>query len=399
MEDRRVEGYSLPRPPEKARMEFLYVEEMKTFENYCPPSELIPSDPRFGSGPSLVPCEFINELQETGAHLLGTSHRKKAVKDLIKSIQKNLMDYFNLPHDFLVALGNGGATFLFDAIGLGLVQEKSEHFICGEFSQKWWKAHENIPWIQAQAHSAPQGSAPQIELCGNGDLICCTLNETSTGVALPQLPCPGEQALLCVDATSGGGQVACDVSLVDVFFFSPQKVFASEGGLFVAILSPKAQKRIHQFGESSSRYLPHIMNWKTHIENAQKHQTYTTPSISTLFLLERQVQRLMERGYRGVVEEGQKRAKLIYDWAESKDYLQPYIQEKKFRSCTVATIDVDEKVDVDGLLKRLYEQRWVYGIEPYRKLGRNQFRIALFYNIRFEDLEKLTKLLSHAIEA
>ncbi len=369
------------------------------FENYFPPKELIPSDPRFGCGPSLLPEEFVRKLHSTGPHLLGTSHRQASVKSLVKIIQERVRQYFGLSEDYLVVVGNGGATFLFDAIGLGLVRHKSVHFTCGEFSAKWWKAHENIPWIETVNMAVELGHGVYAESRENADLICCTLNETSTGVIVPSLPSVDEDVLLCVDATSGGGQVECDVSKVDVFFFSPQKVFASEGGTFIAVLSAKAQKRALELAEDSSRYIPDIMNWKTHINNAQKNQTYTTPCVSSLFFLNEQLELMREVGYQSVVEEGKKRAELIYGWAQAKDYLRPYVKEEEFRSSAVATIDVDDRVNVTPLLKRLREQKVVYGIESYRKLGRNQFRIALFYNIKFEDLEKLTKLLSHAIES
>ena len=369
------------------------------FENFKVPSELRPSDPRFGCGPSLVPISFVESLKESGCHLLGTSHRKPAVKNLGKDIQEGLRKYFQLPDDYSVVFGNGGATFLFDAIGLGMVKKKSAHFTCGEFSSKWYKAHKNIPWIETQEISVDYGKGINPKMIDGADMICCTLNETSTGVIVSEFPKVDESTILAVDATSGGGQVACDLSKVDLYFFSPQKVFASEGGFFVAIMSPKARKRALEMAEDKSRYVPDIMNWKTHISNSDKHQVYNTPSISTLFFLREQINLMNQSTYSQIVEEGQKRANLLYSWAEEKPYLKPYVEEAQFRSTAVATIDVDDKIDTAALIKILEEQEAVYGIDAYRKLGRNQFRISLFYNISFQDLEKLTKLLSSAIEA
>ncbi len=380
-------------------LKFLSQHEVVMFENYNVPKDLIPSDPRFGCGPSLIPVEFVKALAETGTELLGTSHRKPAVKNLVKEVQEGLHQYFNLPEGYSVVLGNGGATFLFDSIGLGLVEKKSAHYTCGEFSNKWFKAHNKIPWIEAQEVAVEFGQGIMAENMSDADMICCTLNETSTGVIIPEFPEVDEDTILAVDATSGGGQVACDLSKVDLFFFGPQKVFASEGGLWIAIMSPKARKRALKIAEDKSRYVPDIMSWKTAIDNSDKNQTYNTPAIATFFFLNEQIKRMNKAGYAGVIEEGKRRANLLYSWADSKDYLSPYIKDEKYRSTCVATIDVDDKVDASALVNRLLKEGSVYNIDAYRKLGRNQFRIAMFYNISFEDLEKLTKILSDAIEA
>ena len=368
------------------------------FGNYNPPKEFIPSDPRFGSGPSLVALSSVENLLKTGTRLLGTSHRRPPIKNLVKSIQEGLRTYFQLEKESLVLIGNGGATFLFDAIGLGLVQERSLHFVNGEFSKKWFSAHQKIPWIYSQAEFFSFGEGVRFGNTEGFDTICCTLNETSTGAKLKDLPKLNDQTILCMDATSGGGQINFKHSLVDTFFFSPQKVFGSEGGMFIVVLSEKAQDRIRQVTSSSLRYIPDIMNWNTHIDNALKSQTYTTPSISTLFFLDEQIRKMNKVGLSFVIEEGKRRAELIYGWAMEKPYCTPFIKEEEYRSTTVATIDIDESIDILDLLKRLHELDIVYGIESYRKLGRNQVRISLFYNIQYEDLEKLTKLLSHAIE-
>lgn len=368
------------------------------FENFDVPANLIPSDPRFGCGPSLIPLSFVDALRASGTTLLGTSHRKKGIRQLVEHIQEGLKSYFSLPDDFVVAMGNGGATFLFDMIGLGAVEKSSTHFTCGEFSQKWFSSHQAIPWIEAKKNAVEMGQGITPVAQAGFDTLCTTLNETSTGVQLCEIPTVGGETLLAMDATSGAGQVPVDVSKVDIFFFSPQKVFASEGGLFVAILSPKAQERVLRLGAKKERYIPGIMSWQALLENARQNQTFTTPSVSTLFFLHKQVELMNKLGYAKVQQLAEKKAQLLYGWAEEKDYLSPFIKEDKYRSRSVACVDVDERLPIDGLLKRLEEKGIANGINAYRKLGRNQFRIALFHNIAYEDLEKLTQLLSLALE-
>ena len=361
------------------------------------PETLIPTDPRFGTGPSLIPLDHVKKLYETGSHYLGTSHRKAPLKTVIQEVRKRIHHYFDLPDSYTVALGNGGATFLFDMVGLGMVVKKSIHYTCGEFSKKWYKAHANIPWIEAQEVSVPFGQGVTPRPHGDADFIACTLNETSTGAMIDAFPDVDDHTLIGVDATSGAGQCACDVSKIDVFFFSPQKVFASEGGLFICILSPKACERIAKIQHDTTRYIPEIMNWMTCLDNSRKNQTYTTPSLSTIFLLNQQLKKLIAAGgLQKVQQEAQKKASFVYDWADRKDYLSPYIKEKRYRSCSVATIDVE--YPVSKILEFLEKKNLVYNINSYRKLGRNQFRIALFPNITFENIQRLTGLLSFILE-
>lgn len=368
------------------------------FETYKVPENLMPSDPRFGVGPSLVPVEHIHALAETGKELLGTSHRQKAVRNVCKEIQEGLAKYYNLPSGYEVVLGNGGATFLFDMIGLGLVEKKSLHFTTGEFSTKWFKSHKSIPWIEAEQRAVDFGQGINPEATPGFDMICCTLNETSTGVMTTEIPDVDDNTLLAVDATSGAGQIPLDMSRVDVYFFSPQKVFASEGGFFVCIMSPKAIKRAESL-YSRDTYTPEIMNWQHAIENSRKNQTYNTPSVSTLFFLNEQIKRMNKLGEAKVVEMAREKAKHVYDWAASKDYLSCYIEDPTFRSIAVATINIDDKYPAEELSKVLREQKAVYDIDAYRKLGKNQFRISLFHNITLEDTKKLTAIISDAIES
>ncbi len=368
------------------------------FENLEIPKELIPSDPRFGCGPSLIPVDFLTKLVQTDKNLLGTSHRKSKVKNVVKEIQEGLKAYFGVPNDYVVALGNGGATLLFDAVALTLVKNKIAHFTCGEFSNKWYLSSKMVPWIKSSEISVPFGNGITPTDVPDADVIAMTLNETSTGVIIDKVPTVTGDKLIAVDGTSGAGQTYCDVSQTDFFFFSPQKVFASEGGLWVALISPKGVKRINEVAADKSRYIPEIFSLKLAVENGLLNQTYNTPSVTTLFFLNEQVKLLNKMGYKEVVNLANKKADLIYGWAEAKPYLSAYIKEKKYRSNAVACIDVDDKIPTLELVEKLAKLNVCNGIDAYRKLGRNQFRISLFHNISYGDLEKLTKLLSYSIE-
>ena len=369
------------------------------FESFKVPKDLIPSDPRFGVGPSLIPSEAVEKLAKTGHELLGTSHRKKAVCHLVKEMQEGLKTYFKLPTDYEVVIGNGGATLLWDMMGLGMVEKNPYHFICGEFSDKWFRANKNIPWLKPESTKVDfgQGITP-IEKPGY-DFIACTLNETSTGVMLTELPQLAADSILAIDATSGAGQIPIDFKKSDIYYFSPQKVFASEGGFYVAILSPKAIQRAQKIAQDNARFIPESFKWTHAIEYSRLNQTYNTPAISTIFLLNEQVKLMNKLGEEQVVIEAKKKAALIYGWAKEKTYLSPFVAEEKFRSMTVATIDVNDKFKADDLANILRSQGLVYDVDAYRKLGRNQFRIGMFHNVSYENLEKLTKIISLAIES
>jgi phosphoserine aminotransferase len=370
------------------------------FEKLSVPQDLRPSDPRFGCGPSLIPVEHLKKLAETGTSLLGNSHRKNAVKNLVKEVQDGLMQYFQLPTGYEVVLGNGGATLLWDMIGLGLTEKSSAHFTCGEFSEKWYKSHKQIPWIKAEAFKAEYGMGINPREVEGHDILCATLNETSTGVMISEVPTvKNAKTLVALDATSGAGQIGVDFNKVDVFYFSPQKVFAAEGGMFLAIMSPKALERAQKIEQDKSRYIPEFLKWSLAIENSKQNQTYNTPSVANLFLLNEQVKLLNRLGFKEVEAQAKRKAELMYGWAEAKPYLSPYVKERAFRSTAVATIDVEDKYPVEELTKVLRAQKIAVDIDAYRKLGRNQLRIAMFHNIRYEDLEKLTKIISLAIES
>ncbi len=369
------------------------------FENLKIPESLRPADPRFGVGPSLIPVEHLERLAKTGKSLMGTSHRKSAVKNLVKEVQDGLREYFQLPEGYEVVLGNGGATLLWDMIGLGLVEKSSLHFTCGEFSEKWYKSHKLIPWIEAKQIKAEYGMGINPHEEAGHDFVCATLNETSTGVMLSEIPAmTNPNTLVGLDATSGAGQIAVDFKRVDVFYFSPQKVFAAEGGLFIAIMSPKAIERALKLGADKARYVPEFLKWQLAIENSRQNQTYNTPAVANLFLLNEQVKRLNHLGFKTVEADARRKAELLYGWAESRPYLSPYVKEARFRSTTVATIDLDDKYQAEELAKALRSQKLALDIDAYRKLGRNQLRIGMFHNVSYDDLEKLTKIIDLAIQ-
>lgn len=369
------------------------------FEHFKVPQDLRPSDPRFGVGPSLIPVEHLQRLAQTGQTLLGTSHRREVVRQLVGEVQRGLKEYFSLPSDYEVVMGNGGATILWDMLGLGLVEKSSLHFTCGEFSEKWFKAHSLIPWIHARDVKAPYGEGIDVTEEEGYDCLCTTLNETSTGVQnthVPQLR--NNQTLVLMDATSGAGQIPIDFKRVDVCYFSPQKVFAAEGGLFIAIMSPKAIARAKQIQSEKGRFIPESFKWSHAIENSQQNQTYNTPNVANFFLLNEQIKLMNGLGQKKVIDGARAKADFIYHWAENKTYLSPFVRKPSYRSTTVATIDIDEKYSVDSLTKNLRLQGVAVDIEGYRKLGRNQLRLALFHNVTLENLEKLTKIISLGIE-
>ncbi len=369
------------------------------FENFQVPASLRPTDPRFGVGPSLIPVSHLEALVKTGTSLLGTSHRKPAVRNLVKELQEGLREYFKLPSGYEIVLGNGGATLLWDMIGLGMVEKNSLHYVTGEFSEKWYKAHAQIPWLKAREIKVEPGHGINPKDEPGYDMICTTLNETSTGVMISGLPTLQDQhALLAIDATSGAGQIKVDWKKVDLYYFAPQKVFASDGGLYIAILSPKAVERALRLQQDKSRYIPEYMKWSHAIENSRQNQTYNTPAIATIFLMNEQVKLMNKLGEDKVIAEAKRKAALMYGWAEEKPYLNPFVSEKSMRSDAVITIDVDDKYKMDDLAAVLRAQNVVYDIEAYRKLNRNQLRIALFHNISYDDLVKLTKIISLAIE-
>jgi phosphoserine aminotransferase len=359
------------------------------------PTHLLPRDGRFGSGPSRVDLVFVDELAASGSSFLGTSHRKARVRSVIRSIQEGITALYDLPDGYEVVLGIGGATAFWDAAAFGLVTNRSAHFVCGEFSEKFAAVTSGAPHLDEPVIvSAPYGSAPTPRQIDDVDATAYIHNETSTGVKAP-FDRHGD-ALVVVDGTSGAGAIPFDVSTVDAYYFSPQKAFGSEGGLWVSIMSPSAIERIASIA-SSDRWIPPFLSLSTALENSRKNQTYNTPALATLFLLERQISStLAEGGLDAAAQRSLRSSQHLYDWAEAGQFATPFVASPALRSPTVVTIDLDDQVPAADVIDVL-EEHGIVDIGGYRKLGRNQLRIATFPNIPTADVEALTECIDFVV--
>ncbi len=361
------------------------------------PLDLLPSDGRFGSGPSKVPTWALDALAETGPTLLGTSHRQPAVKDLVGVVRTRLHELFSLPDGYEVIMGNGGATLFWDAAVFSLIDKKSEHLVFGEFSSKFATAAELAPHLESPlVIKGEYGSAATLEENPLVDTYAQIHNETSTGVLAP-LVRPSLPGIVVVDGTSAAGAVPIDPTVFDTYYFSLQKAFGSEGGLYVALLSPAAIERIGEI-KATERYIPTTLDLSIALENSRSNQTYNTPALTTLYLLNETLQWMLTRGG---LEFGVKRsaesAAHIYGWAENSSFAHPFVKESELRSPTTATIDFDDTIDASFVAKTL-RANGILDTEPYRKLGRNQLRIALFPHIDPSDIEALTKCIDHVVD-
>jgi phosphoserine aminotransferase len=361
------------------------------------PDELKPSDGRFGSGPSKIRPEALARLAEVGDSLLGTSHRKPRVKDQVRRLQEGLSELFDLPDGYEVLLTVGGATAFWDAAAFGLIQRRSRHYVFGEFSSKFSKATAAAPWLEdPEVVEADFGRVPSLTPAEDADVQALTHNETSTGVM--QQPGRVDDALVVVDATSGAAGLPVDLRDVDVYYFSLQKGLASEGGLTVALLSPAAIERIESIA-ASERYVPTFLDLATALDNSRKHQTYNTPSVSTVFLAAEQVDWLNETfgGLGGVVEEQRAKAAHVYGWAADRDWASPFVDDEAARSLVVATVDLDESVSADEV-NAVLRANGILDTDAYRKLGRNQLRVAMFPAVTAADLRAYTACVDHVVE-
>ncbi|HTA36425.1 MAG TPA: phosphoserine transaminase [Solirubrobacteraceae bacterium] len=364
------------------------------------PDELKPADGRFGCGPSKVRPEALARLASDGAAVIGTSHRQKPVKSLVGEIRAGLRDLFSLPEGYEVALGNGGATCFWDAAAFGLIRERSAHLAFGEFSQKFAAVSAGAPFLgEPTVVKAEPGDAPAPSALddADADVVAWAHNETSTGVMAP-IARPAGDALVLIDATSGAGGLPVDVSQADAYYFAPQKSFAADGGLWLALLSPAAQERIAEL-DSSERWIPPFLSLSTALENSLKDQTYNTPAVATLFLLADQVRWMLDLGgLDACVERSRESAKLLYGWAERSGYATPFVAEQAKRSLVVGTIDFDEAIDAPQIAKTL-RANGIVDVEPYRKLGRNQLRVGMFPAIDSGDVQALTACVDWIVEA
>jgi phosphoserine aminotransferase len=361
------------------------------------PSHLLPEDGRFGSGPSRVEPLFVNDLAESGSRFLGTSHRKAGVRNIVRSIQDGISALYELPDGYEVVLGVGGATSFWDAAAFGLVTNRAAHFVCGEFSEKFAAVTAGAPHLaDPVVISSPYGSAPEPRDVVDVDVAAYIHNETSTGVKAP-FGRNGD-ALVLVDGTSAAGAIPFDVSTVDAYYFSPQKAFGSDGGLWLAIMSPAASERIETIA-ASKRWIPPFLSLDTALDNSRKNQTYNTPALATLFLLERQISSALSSGGLGVLaQRSLDSSQHLYDWAEMRSFTTPFVSSPRLRSPTVVTIDLDDSVPAGDVI-RVLEANGIVDIGGYRKLGRNQLRIATFPNVPTSDVESLTACIDFAVEA
>ncbi|GAB3283182.1 phosphoserine transaminase [Parasphingorhabdus pacifica] len=362
------------------------------------PSELLPSDGRFGCGPSKVRPEQLARLAETGESLMGTSHRQKGVKSLVGQVREGLRQLFSLPEGYEVVLGVGGTTAFWDAATFGLVRERAMSLTYGEFSSKFAKATKSAPFLtDPLVIEAEPGDAPTPVADPSVDLIGWAHNETSTGVMLPPTrPAGSENSLIAIDATSGAGGLAFDAADTDVYYFAPQKCFAADGGLWLATMSPAAIERIGEIG-GSGRYIPEFLSLTTALDNSRKDQTYNTPAVATLFLLADQIEWMNSRGgLDWCAKRTGESSSRLYEWAKASDFATPFVTDEAKRSHVVGTIDFDESIDASAVAKAL-RANGIVDTEPYRKLGRNQLRVGMFPAIEPDDITALTRSIDWVV--
>ena len=373
---------------------------MATSNNELPtlPQELIPNDGRFGCGPSKVRPAQLQAIADSAA-IMGTSHRQAGVKDVVGSVREGLSELFSLPEGHEIVLSLGGATAFWDAASFGLIRNKSAHLTYGEFSGKFATVSKKAPWLDApEIIEAEPGTAPSPSQLDNADadVVAWAHNETSTG-AMVDVARPAGDALVLIDATSGAGGLPVDIAQTDAYYFSPQKCFASDGGLWLAAFSPAAIERVEEIA-ATDRYIPAFLDLKTAVDNSRKNQTYNTPAVSTLVMLDNQVKWMNDNGgLDGMVKRTTESSSHLYSWAENRDGANPFVTPASARSLVVGTIDFDESIDAAQIAKIL-RANGILDTEPYRKLGRNQLRIGMFPAIDPEDVKKLTAAIDWILD-
>lgn len=363
------------------------------------PAELLPRDGRFGSGPSKVRTEALDALAATGSSLLGTSHRHAPVKNLVGSIREGLGELFTLPDGYEVVLGVGGSHAFFDAATFGLIRERSQHLVHGEFTAKFAKAVAAAPFLaDPDVRESEFTTHPDPVAVPGVDTYAWAHNETSTGVMVPVQRVAGADAdaLVVIDATSSAGGLPVDISQTDTYYFAPQKSFAADGGLWIAIMSPAAIERAEQI-KSGGRHIPGFVDLPIAIDNSRKNQTYNTPAIATLFLLENQVRWMLEQGgLDWAVARTTDSSSRLYGWAEASTYATPFVTDPADRSLVVGTIDL-AGVDASAVSATLRDNG-IVDTGGYRGLNRNQLRIAMFPAIEPDDISALTTCIDYVVE-
>jgi phosphoserine aminotransferase len=371
-----------------------------TAESVKIPAELLPADGRFGCGPSKVRPEQLRAVADA-AGVMGTSHRQKPVKSLVGRVRAGLSELFSLPEGYQVVLGNGGTTAFWDAAAVGLIRERSLHLTFGEFSQKFASVAKGAPFLaDPVVVSSDPGTAPEPRSDDSVDLIGWAHNETSTGVALPvSRPAGSDGKLVAIDATSGAGGLPVDIAQSDVYYFAPQKCFASDGGLWIAIMSPAALERVDEIARDKpgDRWIPEFLSLPTAIDNSGKDQTYNTPAVATLIMLADQIEWMnAQGGLSWTTARTKETSDRLYTWAEKSPYATPFVAEPAHRSQVVGTVDFSDDVDAAAVAKVL-RANGVVDTEPYRKLGRNQLRVGMFPAIDPDDVTRLTECIDHVV--
>jgi phosphoserine aminotransferase len=364
------------------------------------PSNLKPVDGRFGCGPSRIRPEALAALSASGNSILGTSHRQKPVKNVVKRVREGLTTLFNLPEGYEVVLGNGGSTAFWDIATFGLIEERSQHLVFGEFSSKFAAAAKEAPFLgEPTVIKSEPGSHPVSVVESGIDVYALTHNETSTGVAMPIIrPAGTDGALVLVDATSAAGGLMVDAKEFDTYYFAPQKSFASDGGLWIAIMSPAAIARAEKI-KASGRWVPAFFDLGIAIENSRLDQTYNTPALVTLMLLAEQIEWMNSNGGLSFAA-GRSTASsdILYSWAEKTSYTTPFVTDPAMRSKVVGTINFDDAIDATQICAAL-RANGIVDTEPYRKLGKNQLRIGMFPAVDPSDVDALTKCIDYVVAA
>ena len=360
------------------------------------PTTLLPADGRFGCGPSKVRTEQLDHLVSAGAGVLGTSHRQAPVKDLVGRVRTGLDELFRLPEGYEVVLGNGGSTAFWDAASFGLIERRAETLSFGEFGSKFAQAA-GAPWLKVpKVITADGGSRSEIEIVDGIDVYAWPQNETSTGVMAPVKRVDAD-ALTMIDATSAAGGIDFEASETDVYYFAPQKNFASDGGLWFALFSPGAIERVERIA-ASDRYIPEFLSIKNAIDNSRLNQTLNTPAIATLLLMENQVDWINGNGGLAWADARTKESSsILFDWADATSYVTPFVANPEHRSQVVVTLDFDESIDAAAVAKAL-RANGIVDTEPYRKLGRNQLRVATFVAIEPDDVRALVSSIEYVVE-
>jgi phosphoserine aminotransferase len=361
------------------------------------PAAIKPADGRFGCGPSKVRPEQLANLAGAGAALMGTSHRQAPVKGLVGRVRAGLGELFALPDGYEVVLGNGGTTAFWDAAAAGLVRERALHLAFGEFSQKFATVTAGAPFLRDPiVVAADPGDAPEPTSDPSADAVAWAHNETSTGAMMP-VQRPAGDALVLIDATSGAGGLPVDVAQADAYYFAPQKSFAADGGLWLALLSPAAIERVGELA-ASERWIPESLSLATALDNSRKDQTYNTPAVATLFLLADQLDWMLGLGgLDGCVQRTRANSGHLYGWAQDSAFATPFVVDPAKRSLVVGTIDFADEVDAAAVAATL-RANGIVDTEPYRKLGRNQLRIGLFPAIDLADVQALTACIDWVVD-